>query len=230
MTLAEDRSRPFGLFHPRRAVAAAYSAREVMADGCIHLLSVFGSLIAITALITIAALRQDGLTVTSVAIYGLGTVTVFVLSALYNMDLLPSRREVMRRLDRAAIFVKIAGTYTPFALLSIGGIWGIVVLSAVWTIAVVGVPLQLFAPDLLSRASVLLYLAQGWLIVIAAGPLASALPAEAFGLIMLGGVLYTIGVVFFLAERLPYHNAIWHGFVLAASACMYAAVMIGVAA
>ena len=219
-----------GLIGPRpNSGHAAYSRRELFADGCVHVLGVGASVIAVTILIIHTAGHQDAATLASISIYGLGAVAVFVFSALYNMDLLPSRRQMMRRLDHAAIFIKIAGTYTPFAAVSLGGGWGAALLSAVWSIAAVGVPLQLFAPKRLERAAVLLYLLQGWLVLIAIEPLSDALPPAAMTLLFIGGGLYTAGVVFHLAERLPYHNAIWHAFVLAASGCMYAAVAIAVA-
>ena len=211
------------------AIATIYTPRERFADGCVHVLGVGGSVIAVAALIIHTAVTRDSATLASISVYGLGAVTVFVMSALYNMDLLPSRRQMMRRLDHAAIFIKIAGTYTPFAALSLGGGWGAALLSAVWSIAAIGVPLQLFAPKRLERAAVLLYLLQGWMVLIAIEPLAAALPADAMLLLFIGGGLYTAGVAFHLAEWLPYHNAIWHAFVLAASGCMYAAVVIGVA-
>lgn len=207
-----------------------YTRNEVLADGFVHLLGVVGGLIAVTALLTFTALTRDSYTVAVVAVYGVGTIAVFVFSALYNLDVVPTRRDIMRRLDHAAIFVKIAGTYTPFVTVSLGGVWGMGLLGAVWIIAAVGVPLQLLAPDRLERISVLLYLLQGWLIVVAVEPLSQTLSGAAMTLIVIGGGLYTIGVGFHLATKLPYHNAIWHAFVLVASACMYAAVWIGVAA
>lgn len=207
----------------------SYSPAERVADAVIHGLSVVGSLAAFVTLMIIAAPMQDAGTMACLIIYGLGVTTVFGVSAAYHLIPLPSWKSVLRRLDHAAIFVKIAGTYTPFALVGIGGVWGLGLMGAVWTIAALGVPLKLWAPDKLGRWAVWLYLLQGWLVIFALGPAANALPSETLTLIVIGGALYTIGVGFFLSEKLPFHNAIWHGFVLAASGFMYAAVLTGVA-
>lgn len=206
-----------------------YTSSERLADGVIHVLGVFLSLVAITVLITIAAFLQDGWTVASIAIYGAGVFCVFAASAAYHLIDLPDWRWLLRRFDHAAIFLKIAGTYTPFAVISLGGLRGYLLLIAVWGIAAIGAPLKLFAPGRFERYAVWLYLVQGWLVVVMLGPLAASISTSALVFLIIGGLLYTVGVLFFLWETLPFHNAIWHGFVLAASACMYLAVLNGVA-
>ena len=206
-----------------------YSPAERFADGVIHIAGVFLSLIAVTVLITMTAILQDGATVASVVVYGAGVFLVFLASAAYHLIDLPDWRWLLRRFDHAAIFFKIAGTYTPFAAVSLGGLWGVLVLIAVWGIAAVGAPLKLFAPGRFEKIGVWLYLLQGWLVVVMLGPLAAAISTNALIFLICGGLLYTIGVFFFLWESLPFHNAIWHGCVLAASGFMYAAVMSGVA-
>lgn len=219
-----------GLAAEARAVAHEYSPAERLVDNIIHVVGVVASVIAVTALITLASVYGDGWTIASVVIYGIGVVIVFLASAAYHMIHWPQGKWLLRRVDHAAIFLKIAGTYTPFAAISLGGgAWGAALLGSVWSIAAVGVPLKLFAPGRLEKLAVWLYLLQGWLVVVAFGPLAAAISSTALSCLVAGGVLYTVGVVFFLWEKLPYHNAIWHGFVLAASGCMYAAIMNGVA-
>ena len=131
----------------------------------------------------------------------------------------------LRRCDHAAIFIKIAATYTPFAAVKMGGTIGFALLGAVWGIALAGAAAKLLVPQRFGRMSYALYLAQGWTCVFTVQPLLSVLSPTAMMLLLVGGVLYTVGVVFHLSERLPYHNAIWHGFVLAASACHFAAVL-----
>jgi hemolysin III len=131
----------------------------------------------------------------------------------------------LRRCDHAAIFIKIAATYTPFAVAKMGGTVGLVLLAAVWGIALAGAAAKLIAPHRVASMSTLLYLAQGWLCVLTMQPLLSALSPTAMILLLVGGVLYTVGVIFHRWERLSYHNAIWHGFVLVASACHFGAVL-----
>jgi len=206
-----------------------YSARERFTDGAVHVLGVVSSIVAVVVIVTLSSLWQDAKTTLSVAIYGVSAATVFVTSAAYHSVQAPALKAILRRFDHAAIFVKIAGTYTgtytPFALISIGGSYGIKLLLIVWSIAIVGLVLKLAGWQVSKMVSAALYLAQGWLMVFAIGPFREALEPSELILCLIGGFLYTIGVGFFLASRLPHHNAIWHAFVLAASSCFYAAIL-----
>jgi hemolysin III len=191
-----------------------YSLGERVADGCLHAVGVTASLAALTLLLIIGIL-----------------VLMFSFSAGYNLVTRPPRlKEWLRRLDHAAIFLMIAGTYTPFVLIQMNTPFGLILLAVVWAIAAIGIVLQLFAPRYLHGLSLALYLVQGWAVLAAIEPLMSAMPVRALTLLMAGGVLYTVGVVFHLWERLPYSNAIWHGFVLAAASCHFTAVIFLVAA
>jgi hemolysin III len=202
-----------------------YTIRERIADGCIHAIGVTASLAALTSLVVIGVKSQMTLWVVSLTIYGLALVAMFSCSAGYNLIVQPKLKEVFRRLDHAAIFLMIAGTYTPFVLIKMNDAWGLGLLAVVWTIAAIGIVIELVAPRYLEGLSVGLYLVQGWAIVAAWHPLITSMPHWVAILLGLGGVLYTIGVAFHLWERLPYQNAIWHGFVLAAASCHYAAVL-----
>src|SRR5512147_18563 len=203
-----------------------YSARERLADGCIHAIGIAASLIALTVLLVIGVKSQMTLWVVSLAIYGLALVAMFSCSAGYNLIMHPPKlKEVFRRLDHAAIFLMIAGTYTPFVLIKMNNAWGLGLLAVVWTIAAIGILIKLITPRFLEGVSVGLYLVQGWAIVAAWHPLVTAVPAWVAILLGVGGLLYTVGVVFHLWERLPYQNAIWHGFVLSAASCHYVAVL-----
>jgi hemolysin III len=150
---------------------------------------------------------------------------MFTCSAGYNLIVRPKVKAVFRRLDHAAIFIMIAGTYTPFALMKMDAKWGFILLAVVWTMAAIGVAIKLFLPRYLEGVTTGLYLVQGWAVVVAWHPLVSAVPGHVAFLLMLGGVLYTVGVVFHLWERLPFQNAIWHGFVLVAASVHFAAVV-----
>jgi len=202
-----------------------YTIRERVADGCIHLVGVAASLVALIALLIIGVKSQAMLWVVSLTIYGLALVATFSCSAGYHLVVRPKLKEVLRRLDHAAIFLMIAGTYTPFILIKMNTPWGLGLLAVVWTMAAIGIAIKLFAPRFLDRLSTALYLVQGWAVIAAWEPLMSAMPGRVLTLLMAGGVLYTIGVVFHLWERLPYQNAIWHGFVLSAASCHFAAVI-----
>ncbi|MGD9502487.1 MAG: hemolysin III family protein [Methyloceanibacter sp.] len=202
-----------------------------MADGCLHAVGVTASLVALTVLLVIGVKSDAALWVVSLTVYGLALVATFSFSAGYHLVARPPRlKEWLRRFDHAAIFLMIAGTYTPFVLIEMNTPFGLTLLAVVWAIAAAGIALQLFAPRYLAGLSVALYLVQGWAVLAAIEPLMSALPGRVLTLLMLGGVLYTIGVVFHLWERLPYSNAIWHGFVLVAASCHFTAVIFIVAA
>lgn len=201
------------------------SRREAIADACVHVFGVAAGTVAFAVLVAVAAERGDARLIISVLLYGFGLLAMLACSALYNMAREGGRKAVLRRLDHAAIFVMIAGSYTPFALVAIGGPWGWGLLAVVWTAGAAGVLLKLAWPRRLEGLSVVLYLLLGWVIVVALGPLLAAVPLPAVVLLGAGGVLYSVGVVFHLWERLPYNKAIWHALVLAAAGCHYAAIL-----
>jgi hemolysin III len=146
---------------------------------------------------------------------------MFAASAAYNLAREPVLKARLRRLDHAAIFLMIAGSYTPFALSKIGGGAGFALLAAVWSIALFGIVVKLWAPRRGEHLSVALYLSQGWVIVFALGPLIAAVPQQSVVLLLAGGCVYTAGVVFHLLERLPYQNVLWHVFVLGGAILQY---------
>jgi len=202
-----------------------YTARERLADACIHVISVTASLVALTALLIVGVRAQATLWIVGLAIYGLALVATFSCSAGYHLTVRPKLKAVFRRLDHAAIFLMIAGTYTPFVLIKMNNAWGLGLLAVVWGMAAIGIAMKLFAPRHLEGVSTALYLVQGWAVIVAWHPLVSAVPERVALLLMIGGVLYTVGVVFHLWQRLPYQNAIWHGFVLTAASVHYVAVL-----
>ena len=204
-----------------------YSLGERVADGTIHVVGVAASFVALIVLLVIGIRNEADTTlmVAGLAVYGIALVATFGFSAGYHLVVRPKLKEILRRLDHAAIFLMIAGTYTPFVLIKMDNAWGLGLLAAVWGVAAIGIAIKLFAPRFLDGLSTALYLVQGWAVLAAWEPLHAALPAGVLTLLMAGGVLYTVGVVFHLWNRLPYQNAIWHGFVLSAASCHYAAVI-----
>ena len=202
-----------------------YTARERLADGLIHGLGIIASLVALPILIVMAIPLLPLAAVTGLVLYAVASLAMFSFSAAYNLIPAPGWKDRLRRCDQAAIFMKIAGTYTPFALLKIGGILGAGLFGTVWIVALSAAAAKLFMPGRLDGVSVGLYLALGWAGLIVIRPLVAAMPLDALILLAVGGGLYTLGVVFHLWKRLAYQNAIWHGFVLAAASCHYAAVM-----
>jgi hemolysin III len=203
-----------------------YTHAERLSDAVIHVSGLVLVLVAVPVLITVTAfLRGDTSALLGTTIYGLALIAMILCSALYNMIASPDWRWLLKRLDHSAIYVKIAGTYTPFTLLSGHGFW---LLATLWGAALTGVGIKLVSPDRFRRLALGLYLAMGWAGLLAGGTFFATLSAPVIALIVAGGVLYTAGVVFYLAERLPYHYTIWHVFVLTASLVFYAAVTLHV--
>jgi hemolysin III len=207
-----------------RAVSQ-YTTAERVADGCIHVTGIAFSVLAAAAMMTLAAKTLPAASTVSLGVYAFGMVAVFACSAAYNLATDPRWKPILRRFDHAAIYVKIAGTYTPFAFVKMGDAVGLALLGAVWAITAFGATAKLLWPERLVRTSYVLYLVQGWAIVAAFGSLVPAISSRVLFLLVVGGCLYTVGVVFHLWERLRYHNAIWHAFVLAGSVCHFAAIV-----
>jgi len=204
-----------------------YSRAEWISDAVVHVLGVVAALMAVPVLITLAVvLRGDFHAVAATTLYGLALIAMLVFSALYNMSTRPRPRRIFRSLDHTAILCKIAATYTPFALLSGASATGL--LAGLWTAALGGAFIRAFAPDRLKIAAVVLALGMGWAGLFAGGEIFAGLSQTVMALILIGGVLYTLGVAFFLFDRLPFHYTIWHVCVLAASAIFYAAVTVQV--
>ncbi|MDW4549599.1 hemolysin III family protein [Defluviimonas sp. D31] len=204
-----------------------YSRAERFSDAVIHASGLLFVLIAVPVLITVTAfLRGDFTALFGVSVYGLTLIAMILCSALYNLVPHPDWEGLLKRLDHSAIYAKIAGTYTPFTLLSGGhGAW---LLAGIWGAAVAGIGLKIIAPDRFHRMAICLYIAMGWAGLFAGSSFLAALSWPVLILILIGGGLYMAGVVFYLFDRLPFHYTIWHVFVLTASLVFYAAVTVHV--
>lgn len=213
-----DPRHPHGFPVPARAERIA----DWAVQGTGLLLAVAGAAL----LTTFAALYLAADRVAALSVYAGALVLTFLASVLYHALPWGRLRPALRRLDHAAIYLKIAGTYTPLVALAGGAFaWGL--LLVVWLLALGGAALRLLRGGDPGRLGVWLYLVLGWLGVLVAWPLASAAPLATLLLVGLGGLLYTLGVPFFAARRLRYSTAIWHGFVLLASGCFFAAIAVG---
>jgi hemolysin III len=202
-----------------------YSRAEWISDAVVHVLGVVAALMAVPVLITLAiVLRGDVPAVASTTLYGVALIAMLVFSALYNMTTRPRPRRIFRSLDHTSILCLIAATYTPLALLS--GAEATWLLAGLWTAALIGAAMRAFAPDRTKIAAVVLALGMGWAGLLAGGGVFANLSTPVMALIVIGGLLYTLGVAFFLFDRLPFHYTIWHVCVLAASAVFYAAVTV----
>lgn len=203
-----------------------YTRAERIADGIIHVIGITASVTAVIVLLAIAIPTLDASSSTALAIYGVTVVTLFSVSAAYHMVSHAGLKPILRRFDQAAIFFKIAGTYTPLVVL-IGGAFSYGVLAVVWVTAILGALAKLVLRHKLDGVTVGIFLLLGWASLTLAWPIFATLPIAVSLLIVAGGVLYSVGVIFHLWNSLKFQNAIWHGFVLAASACHFTAVAAG---
>lgn len=207
----------------------AQSLAELIADGAIHTIGICLGLTATVVLTVTLWNTGDATRQITVMIYAACLMTMLICSALYNMLAKDHKSGILRRLDHAAIFLMIAGTYTPLAAVIIGGWTGGILLAIVWTGALSGALLKLVHLSRTERLTVPIYLGLGWVVVFAANPLIERASTFGFYMILAGGLLYTIGTAFYAWKKLPFQNAIWHAFVLAAAVCHFSAVLHDVA-
>lgn len=200
-----------------------YSRAERLSDGAVHLagLGVVG--VGVPVLLWLTAARGDGAALAGVAVYALALAAMIGCSALYNIGRDSARAWLWRRLDHAAIYLKIAGTYTPFTLITGHGM---ALTLGLWGAAALGMAMKLADPERFRWLALALYLGMGWAGVVAGQAMIAALPGPVLALMLAGGITYTLGVAFYLWRGLPFHITIWHGFVLVASALFYAAVTV----
>lgn len=203
------------------------TAAAKCADLCVHLTGLVFALIGGGILLGLSVKLGGFGQVAAVAIYTVGMVAMLALSLAYNFAKW-KYRPLLRRLDHAGIFLMIAGSYTPFTTQKLEGAWAIGMTTAVWSVALLGVAGKLFLPGLGRRFWVGLYLALGWLVLVAIKPMIDGLSWVALLLLALGGAIYSTGAVFYLLERLKFRRAIWHGHVVGGAVLQYVAVLIGV--
>ncbi len=202
-----------------------YDKREILADGVIHTLGVTSGLLGVFALLVAAARTVTWWEFAAVLVYGGCLLSVLIISAVYNLWPVSPAKWTLRRFDHSAIYLLIAGTYTPFFMKMKGGVESVALISGVWATCIVGITLKLLFPGRFDRLSIVLYLLAGWSGILSYEATFGALPESTLWLLAVGGGLYTAGVIFHLWESLRFQNAIWHGFVLAAAACHYGAVL-----
>ncbi|WP_135212453.1 PAQR family membrane homeostasis protein TrhA [Vitreimonas flagellata] len=201
---------------------------EKLVDGWVHgvALGVFTFAVGVGLGL---AIWQGGLGMAAaVGVYAICVITMIGCSMAYNLAENHKRKSLLRRFDHAAIFLMIAGTYTPFTTIRFDGAWAISMTTIIWALAIIGAAGKLFLPNIGKKIWIAFYVVMGWLVVAAMGPMVEGVPLAGIILLAIGGLLYTIGIPFYVAENLPFRRAIWHGFVMAAAGVHYAAVLTGV--
>jgi hemolysin III len=209
-----------------RFLSLPHASQDEIANAITHALGVALALAGLAVLVTLASLYHSARHLVSYSIYGVTLVLLYGVSTAYHGVRLPRAKRILRILDHAAIYLLIAGTYTPFALITLRGAWGWSLLGIIWALAASGVVFKVFFMGRFPRISVVFYLAMGWFALVAGRQLFVQLPPAGFVLLFAGGMCYTLGVLFFAFDHKRFHHAIWHVFVLAGSVCHFFAVVI----
>lgn len=202
-----------------------YSVAEEVAHAVTHGLAAVGSIVALVVMVALATLHGTMLHVAAVSIYGASLILLYTSSTLYHSIPIESARKVLHTLDHAAIYLLIAGSYTPFALISLAGPTGWWLFGIIWTLAIAGVIFKLFYTGRFDKLSVVLYLAMGWLLVLFGNEVLAALPTGGIILLAAGGLSYSVGVIFYLWRSLRFNHTIWHVFVVGGSLLQFLAVL-----
>ena len=199
--------------------------RHELANSLTHGAGLALSVAGCAVLVTLAALRGTAWHIVACSVYGGTLVCLYAASTMYHSVRSRRWKRFWRIVDHSSIYLLIAGTYTPFMLVNLRGAWGWSLFGVVWGLAVAGILFKVWFVDRVPVASTIVYLLMGWLAVIAVKPLVAMVPTGGLEWILAGGVLYTAGVGFFAWEKLPYHHAIWHVFVIGGSVCHYVAIL-----
>lgn len=198
--------------------------REEIANAVTHGLGLLGSLVGLPILVLAAAARGERMAIIGASVFGATLIALYAASTLYHAIPHPTLKQKLRVVDHAAIYCLIAGTYTPFTLGVLHGTWGWSLFGIVWTLAAIGVLFKLKFGPRFQRASTAMYIAMGWVIIIALKPLLQSVPTAGLTLLAAGGLFYTGGCVFYLARK-SWSHPVWHLFVMGGSACHYFAVL-----
>lgn len=212
------------VIEPQSEYVPPYSVREEIANAISHGLGILFATVALTLMLASTIPTGDGTTIASVAIYGTTILLVFTASTLYHAIPFPDAKHALKIFDHIAIYLLISGTYTPFLVVKLQGDKASTMLVLVWTLAVLGVAFKIFFVTRFKAVSVLTYLAMGWLSLLVIGELNKVLDTAGMIMLGVGGLCYSVGVIFYINKRIPYNHAIWHLFVLAGAVCHFVSV------
>lgn len=210
--------------HPR-LLKRLPSRGELVADGLVHGLALIAAVVGLAVLLMITAAQRSGVEISAVSIYGVGMLLMFGLSMAYNLTPPGPRKWILRRFDHSAIFLMIAGTYTPLLTQMNNSAWAWTLGIIIWCGAVGGMIMKIALPGRFDRLSIVFYVMLGATALIALPPLTQSLPSSTMMLMGIGGALYVSGIIFYLWHRLKFHSAIWHSFVTAAAGCHYTGIL-----
>ena len=205
---------------------ASYTFIEEIWHSVTHGIGLLLSISALTLLCVFAGQDGDGAKIASAVVFGLSLMMMYGASTLYHAISYPPAKAILRQADHCAIYILIAGTYTPVSLLAIQGTLGWVLFGCAWGIAAVGIAMKILFPNRFKLFSLLLYGLMGWMVVFAIDPLLANTSDLAFNLLLAGGITYSVGVIFYVWKSLAFHHTIWHFFVLGGSICHFFVVLL----
>lgn len=203
-----------------------YTHREEIANAVTHGIGTVLGIVGLAVIVARATLTGDATLIVGVSIFGATLILLYGASTVYHSVPIPAARPVLKAIDHSAIYLLIAGTYTPFTLSALPGAWGWSLFGVVWGLALIGVIFKIFTAGRFQFLSLALYLGMGWVAVVATKPFLEVVPTGGVVLVVLGGLAYSLGVIFYVWNRLPYNHAVWHLFVLAGSVLHYFAVLL----
>jgi hemolysin III len=198
---------------------------EELVNGITHGIGLALSVVGLVALVVLSILRGNAWHIAGCTTFGVTLVLLYAASTLYHSFHSPRFKRILKILDHTAIYLLIAGTYTPFTLVNLRGFWGWILFGLVWGLSVFGIAWKLVHVERSQIVSTSVYVAMGWLVLIAIKPVMAVVPLSGMVWLFAGGLFYTVGVIFYALKRLPFNHAIWHVFVMAGSVCHYFAVM-----
>lgn len=216
-----------GLAVNKTASEASYTLGEEIANAVTHGIAALLSVAGLAVLVAFAAARHCSAgVIAAVSVFGASMIFLYTASTLYHSIPNKKAKHVFQILDHSMIYVLIAGSYTPFCLITLKGITGICLCAAVWLIAILGVSLQHLLLKKSDWVNCVLYLVMGWLVIVVLDPLLESLSTGGLWLLVAGGVVYSVGVLFYVWEKLPYSHAIWHVFVFAGTVLQFFSVLL----
>lgn len=201
---------------------------EELANSLTHGVGLILSIAGFATLLSLAVMRGSAWRIVSCAIYGSTLLCLYTASTLYHATRSRGLKRILKVCDHSAIYLLIAGTYTPFLLVNLRGGWGWSLFAVIWGLAMAGILFKVWFVEHAPVLSTAAYLLMGWLAIVAVRPMLIRVPTSGLLWLLAGGVFYTLGVVFYAWNKLPYNHAIWHGFVLTGSICHYFAVLCSV--
>jgi len=212
------------------AYTPQYSPVEELVNAITGGVGLVLSVAGLAVLVTLAAVYADAWAVTAAAVYGTTLIAGYATSTLYHAVRNPQCKLTLRKWDHAAIFTLIAGTYTPITLVNLRGPWGWTLFGVIWGLAVAGIIMKIWLTGRFIKLSTAIYIAMGWMVVVAAKPMLSGvMPRVSLWLLLAGGLCYTGGAIFYMRKRMPFHHAVWHLFILAGSITHWLAILFATA-